>query len=119
MPGVRVEDPREERRAVVAGHAEPVDRAVAAYERSRVAICEQAVLGDRTKISMAIRRGVGGDRRRADLGHALFTSVTWPGMLRSGQGLAALQGRVDVTSESSHRTSYSTRCRVEPPSEPD
>ena len=46
---VGIEDPAEDRRAVEARQAEPVDRAVRADERGRVAVGEQAVGGDRLR----------------------------------------------------------------------
>ena len=38
VPGVRVQQPREDRRAVVARHAQPVDRARAVHQRGAVAV---------------------------------------------------------------------------------
>jgi hypothetical protein len=47
VSGVGVEQSREHGIAVVAGQAEPVDRAVTGYERRRVAIGQQSVVRDR------------------------------------------------------------------------
>ena len=49
MPTVRIEDPREHRRAVVARQAQPANRPVAVDQRGRVAVGQQAVVGDRPR----------------------------------------------------------------------
>ena len=68
VAGVGVEQSREDRVAVVAGQAEPVDRAGGVHERGRVAVGQQAVVGDRRG-----RGGAAGHRRggvRGQGGHA-------------------------------------------------
>ena len=50
VAGVAIEQPGEHGRAVVARQAQPVDRAVLRRERGRVAIGEQAVVGDRGRV---------------------------------------------------------------------
>ena len=47
VPGPWIQNPRKDRRAVVAGHAQPVDRALPADQCGRVAVGEQPVVGDR------------------------------------------------------------------------
>ena len=49
MATAGVEDPGEDRRAVVAREAEPVDRPVARDERGRVAVRDQPVIRDRDR----------------------------------------------------------------------
>ena len=60
VPALGVEDLREHRRTVVAGQAEPADRSIAVNQRGRVAVGQQAVVGDWPKVL------VGVDHRRLE-----------------------------------------------------
>jgi hypothetical protein len=89
VAGVRAEQAREHRRAVIARQAEPVDRAPARDERGRVAVREQGVIADREARSRRV------DGREQGVSHAP-ESIKGPTRYVTKSRVVGLVGHEDV-----------------------